>query len=202
MAAPQPGDPIVLPRGGRFIGATASAYEKQISADIYLQNIWTTAGLVGRIAVASVGWGVSAALVQNAIAPHPGHPGRWIPDNNDTQAILFVIDLGRDITQAVTQNPNLPNPLPLAPAPGLGGAYVIAGFHGIVAHRIAWHHRVNMRVRMNNNFIRLHYHKHAKRKDHEEAPPPILRKVDGKHFVFDEVTFKTQVQNCRRANPV
>ncbi|KAI0759371.1 hypothetical protein BD413DRAFT_487984, partial [Trametes elegans] len=164
-------------------------------------NIWTSQGLVRRIAVASVGWGICAALVQSAIAPRPGRPGDWIPDNHSSKTILIVNDMGREITQTTTRVPNLSNPLPQAPSPGTG-IYVICGFNATTARRIVWHHRVNMRVQVNINFIRLHYHKHAKRKDHEEAPPPILRKMDGKHFIFDEVTFKTQVQNCRRAKPV
>ncbi|OJT03901.1 hypothetical protein TRAPUB_8958 [Trametes pubescens] len=190
-----PGDPQVVPRGGRFIGSSAGAFLDQLAADIYLQNIWTTQGRVRRVGVACVSWGLSLAMIQQAVAPQPGRPGNW-STSVTLRHLLRVDDPGPQ--EMGVQPVLLPNNTP----PG-EDIFVING-RGVRGPKLPWHHRVTLRVRApgrRGEDVQLHYHKHAPRKGHGPEPPKILPKVKGRHYIFDEVIYSTQIQNCRRAKP-
>ncbi|OJT06184.1 hypothetical protein TRAPUB_2967 [Trametes pubescens] len=190
-----PGDPQVVPRGGRFIGSSAGAFLDQLAADIYLQNIWTSQGRVRRVGVACVGWGLSVGMIQEADSHQAGRPGPW-QTNNHLRHLLRVDDPGQ---QAVGV-PDQPAVLPNATPPGEG--FFVVNNNIVRGPKLPWHHRLTLRVQLRNGTpIQLHYHKHAPRKDHKPDPPKILPKALGKHYIFDEVIFSTQIQNCRRAKP-
>ncbi|KAI0373768.1 hypothetical protein BV20DRAFT_1012624 [Pilatotrama ljubarskyi] len=190
-----PGDPQNVPRGGRFIGASSGAFLDQMAADIYLQDIWTSQGVLYRVAVACVGWGLSVAMIQRTEAHEPGHPGPWVTANG-LRHWLIVHDPGQQMVGV----PVVPNPLPNHTPPGEGTFWV----NGVltIGPKLPWHHRLTLRVQPERGeYARLHYHKHEPRKDHRPDPPPIMPKNRGKHYVFDEIVYSTQLQNCRRAMP-
>ncbi|KAI0671141.1 hypothetical protein C8Q78DRAFT_1034240 [Trametes maxima] len=191
------GDPQIVPRGGKFIGATGSAFIDQLSADIYLQDIWTSEGLVKRVGVACVGWGLSAALIQTAEAgEHPGETDEWTTAN-ELRHMIVVDNPGQQITLGL---PQVPTPLPNAVIPGIG-FFMIDG-SACLAHKLPWHHRLTITVHERDGPLRLHYHKHERRKDHGPEAPPLMRpKQKGKHYIFDKIIYSTQIQNCRRAQP-
>lgn len=196
-----PGDPQVVPRGGRFIGSSSGAFLDQLAADIYLQNIWTTQGRVRRIGVACVGWGLSVGMIQEADSLIPGRPGDWFT-RPLLRHLLRVEDPGPQVMGVA------PVALPNTTPPGEG--VFIVNNHVVIGPKLPWHHRLKLRVQIPAVFghpapddepVQLHYHKHKPRKDHGPEPPEILPKIKGKHYIFDEVIYSTQIQNCRRAKP-
>lgn len=220
------GDPQVVPRGGRFIGSSAGAFLDQMAADIYLQNIWTTQGRVRRVGVACVGWGLSVGMIQEADSPEPGRPGIW-SHNNALRDLLRVDDEG---PQNGGVQPGVALPNDTAPGEDIFvvNEQAVRGPKLPWHHRLTLRVRVPDEAEEvegdeedgedeqdvedgqdgecepdeeGGEHVQLHYHKHAPRKGHGPKPPKILPKVKGKHYIFDEVIFSTQIQNCRRAKP-
>ncbi|KAI0819710.1 hypothetical protein BC628DRAFT_1423540 [Trametes gibbosa] len=189
---------VVVPRGGWWMGSSASMFKEQLAADIYLQDIWHTQGQVQRVATICVSWGMSIAVIEQAAAPVPGQPGPWHIDNGVYNMIVV-----QDFGQQQLLVPRTPNVLPNAQPVGVG-LFVVDGMH-VTATRLPWHHRLTMEIHDKNGRVTLHYHNHKPRKDHLKMAPPPVRELDDpkrKHWILDQVIYSTQIQNCRRATPL
>ncbi|KAH9849162.1 hypothetical protein C2E23DRAFT_737931 [Lenzites betulinus] len=193
-------DGVIVPRGGWWLGSSKSMFKEQLAADIYLQDIWHTQGPVRRVATICVSWGMSIAVIQEAYAPVPGQPGPWNIEN-DLNHMIMVQDFG--LQQLVV--PGAPDDLPNQQPAGVG--HFVVNNLAVMAARLPWHHRLIMEVQglEHEGRLRLHYHKHHPRKGHRKMEPPKIRGPNDpkrKHWIFDQVVFSTQIQNCRRAAPL
>lgn len=179
---------MALVTQNRFIGALSFLFPNQVQNDIYLDNHWTTVGVVRRIAFATARWGVCVAVIQLAVALVVGQPGPFQYDPASHNLINM-------------------NNHGMVPPPPLGlphvhqqliGQFVING-NLVQGYAIIWHRKYS--ITGNPVGRLLHYHEHQEREDHGPEHLDIKPQAEGNHLIGRRLIFGTQVQGFRQLAP-
>lgn len=175
-------------RGGRFLGSLSFLFDDQTQADIYLSDAWLTVGSLKRISISTIHWGLSVAYIQSTTLPYPG---RNHFRHNAAHLHNIRVVLGGEDPIARYHLPHL--------AANTNGPFVVNG-RAIQAHPLLWHCHTSMRSLVNDR--RLHYHRHAPRRDHTPIIPNILPAGPKRHVIGHELNIRTHLQNYRRMKEI
>ena len=176
---------IVAPVKGMFLGSQSALFPNQTQADIYLSNAWQTAGVLKRVAISTVHWGLSVVHVQSSWCQQAGLHGQF----NTNAAYLDDIQV-EDMGEAPLADYFLPHL-----NADKDGPFIVNGV-AIEAHCVLWHCRSVLTSLLGNRV--LHFHKHERRKDHGPIIPKILPEGPKRHITAHKLSMGTQVQNFRR----